>query len=53
VAALMDQARAAGADRVRLRAPATAAAFWQSCSFVPVEEPQATHALRLVPGASG
>ncbi len=49
VGALLDHARAAGADLVRLRAPAGAVAFWQSCGFAPVTEEAATHALRLRP----
>jgi GNAT superfamily N-acetyltransferase len=49
VRAALDQARAAGAERVRLRAPTAAAPFWESCGFAPLRDGTATHQLRLDP----
>lgn len=49
--AVLDHARAAGAQCVRLRAPASADAFWRSCGFAPMAEAQATHVLWLRPAA--
>ncbi|CAH0206202.1 GNAT family N-acetyltransferase [Roseomonas sp. CECT 9278] len=45
--AVLDHARASGASCIRLRAPASAAAFWEGCGFTPMRAAQATHGLRL------
>ncbi|WP_439594810.1 GNAT family N-acetyltransferase [Falsiroseomonas sp.] len=51
VAAVEGEASGSGYPRLRVRAPASAFAFYESCGFLrAVGEPAATHARMLAPG---